>query len=723
MAIRLYHLASELDVASSELLSLLGKRGMQVPSVMSVLDDTDADKARQVATGRLEIEEKPAPGTAEIKLPPPVVPAPARPIHPVSRPGAPGQRRYPAQQRQSPRRGIKIFRQKETRQRSREDKQRAEEILSNRTIPVTVPLSIKEFSQEIGVKASRLLLHLMKQGIMANPNTSLDEEMVMVLAEAFNRTVDIQTAQTVEDKLDELIETHESGNGEAQIARPPVVAVLGHVDHGKTSLLDYIRKSRVAAGEAGGITQHIGAYQVAAGKKKKYKRKITFLDTPGHEAFTAMRARGAQLTDIVILIVAAEDGVMPQTEEALAHAQAAGCPVVVAINKCDKPDANPDKVRQQLASAGLQPEEWGGETGMIPVSATTGLGIEDLLERIALEAELLDLKGSPDKPAEGYVVEARKQTGRGVVGTVLVKDGTLHKGDFVLSGACQGKVKSLTNDKGKTVDKAPPATPVEITGLDEVPEAGARFQVIHDKNLAKKVAADRSHRQREKEIASKQSTSNRERLMHRIGESSVHELRVVLKADVKGSVEALRAKVEEIGNEEVRVKLLHAAVGGITESDVLLAQASEALVVGFHVAADAKARTTADQAGVEIRTYQIIYELLEDLTRLAEGLLPSETEEVVVGHVEIRALFKHRKRNIAGGMVTDGFARRDAKVRLIRDGRVIYSGELESLRRFKDDAKEVKEGFECGVMIAGYDDIKEGDIIEFYVLEERTRTL
>ncbi len=730
MAIRLYHLASELDVASSELLTLLGNRGMKIPSVMSVMDDSETEKARQVATGRLEIAAKPAPGMSELKLPPPVVPAPARPIHPVSRPGArpsgpgaPGQRRYPGgQQRQPQRRGIKIFRQKEARQKSRDDKLRAEELLTNRTIPITVPLSLKEFSQEIGVKTSRLQLHLMREGVMTNPNTSLDEEMVLVLAEAFNRTVEIEAALTIEDKLDELLDTHDEVDESNKSSRPPVVAVLGHVDHGKTSLLDYIRKARVAAGEAGGITQHIGAYQVTLGGKKS-KRKITFLDTPGHEAFTAMRARGAQLTDIVILIVAVEDGVMPQTLEALAHAKAAGCPIVVAINKCDRPNSDPERVKHQLATADLAPEEWGGTTAMIPISAITGMGIDDLLERIALEAELLDLKATPDRPAEGFVVEARKQTGRGVVATMLVKDGTLKKGDFLLSGACQGKIKSLTDHTGKRVDTAPPATPVEVTGLDVVPEAGGRFQVILDKGLAKKVAADRSHRQREKEIASKQSTSF-ERLMHRIGETDMRELRVVLKADVKGSIEALRAKLDEIGNEEVRVKLLHAGVGGITESDVLLAQASEAVVLGFHVVAGAKARAVADEARVEIRTYQIIYKLLEDMTLLAEGMLPSDTEEVVIGHFEIRTLFKHKKRNIGGGMVTDGMARKDAHVRLIRDSRVIIdNGELESLRRFKDDAKEVKEGFECGVMIASYGDIKEGDILEFYILEERKRTL
>ncbi len=723
MAIRLYHLASELDMRSSELLSLLGKRGMRVNSVMTILDKEQSERARQVAAGKVELA-RPKPGEAGIQLPPPVVPAPARPIRPATpqRGSSSGGRgRTGPQQRQPLRgKGFKIYGQKQTRdQRNRAgDRQKAEDLFSGRTITVTVPVSMKDFSQEIGVATNRLLFHLMKQGIMANPNTSLDEEMVAVLAEAFNRTVEAIPEKTVEDELDELLETQETTDDANLHARPPVVAVLGHVDHGKTSLLDSIRSARVAAGEAGGITQHIGAYQVTLGNGKN----LTFLDTPGHEAFTAMRARGAQLTDIVILVVAADDGVMPQTEEAINHAKAAGVPMVVAINKCDKADAQPDRARQSLSGIGLAPEEWGGETAMINVSALQNTGIDELLERVALEAELLDLKADASKTAEGYVVEARKQTGRGVVATLLVKDGTLHRGDLVLSGSCQGKVKSLTDHRGKPVKMAGPAMPVELTGLDEVPEAGARFQVVRDKAIAKKVASERSHRKREKAIAAKASSSF-ERLMDRIGSTGVREVRIVLKADVKGSIEALRGKIEKIGNEEVKVKILHAAVGGITESDVLLAQASEALVVGFHVVADSKARVSADQQGVDIRNYQIIYELLDDLKMAAEGMLPSDTEEIVIGHVEIRTLFKHRRRNIAGCMVTDGIARRDAKVRLTRDGRVIYSGELDSLKRFKDDAKEVKEGFECGLVIAGYDDVKEGDIVEFYTLEERKRTL
>ena len=436
-----------------------------------------------------------------------------------------------------------------------------------------------------------------------------------------------------------------------------------------------------------------------------------------------MRARGAKLTDIVILIIAAEDGVMPQTEEALNHARAAEVPIVVAINKCDKPDAQPDRVRQQLSALNLAPEGWGGETAMIEISAQTGDGIPALLERIALEAELIDLNSAPGKAAEGYVVEARKQTGMGVVATLLVKDGTLERGELVLCGACQGRVKSMIDDTGTRVSTAPPSMAVEVTGLDGLPEAGQRFQVVRDKELAKKVASERSLKKREKDLAAK-ARGSFEPLIDRISSQNVRELRIVLKADVKGSIEALSGKLEQFDADDVRVKVLHAAVGAINESDILLAEASGAVVLGFHVLADAKARKAAEHAGVKIRTYQIIYEMLDDVKANLQGLMPKDIEEIVIGHVEIRQIFMYRKTKIGGCMVTDGVARKNAKLRLTREGRVILNdGQLESLRRFKDDAKEVKEGFDCGLKIDGYDDIKEGDVIEFYELEEKQRTI
>ena len=725
MSIRLYHLAHELRMGGSELLDVLKNRGLEFQSVMTVLDGEKAEKARQVATGQVEIK-RPEPGKLEeIKLPPPVVPAPARPIRPAPtptrsarRPATTGPGSTGARGAPQPRRGIRIFKQKEARERKSTDRAKAEELFTSRTIPVTVPIALKDFSQQIGVKTNTLLLHLMKQKIMANPNTSLDEETVTVLADAFNRTIEIQTAKSGEDQLEELLTVEESDTETSSSTRPPVVAVLGHVDHGKTSLLDHIRHARVAAGEAGGITQHIGAYSVELADS----RTITFLDTPGHEAFTAMRARGAKLTDIVILIVAADDGVMPQTEEAINHAKAAEVPIVVAINKCDRPEAQPERSRQQLSQLGLIPEEWGGDVAMIEVSAITGQGIDQLLERIALEAELLDLQSHPEKEAVGYVVEASKQTGKGIVATLLVKDGTLARGDLVLCGACQGRIKSMTDDRAKQVQAAPPSMPVECTGLDDVPEAGQAFQVVRDKELVKKVASERSQRQRDMELAAK-AHDGFAKLMDRL-QSDVREMRVVLKADVKGSIEAIRAKLEGLSTEDVVVKILHTGVGGINESDILLAQASDALVLGFHVLADAKARSAAEKAGVTIRTYQVIYELLDDIKQGVQGLLPTDTEEVVTGHAEIRRIFMYRKSKIAGCMVTDGVAYRDSKVRLSRDGRVILNdGELESLRRFKDDAKEVKEGFDCGLKIAGYEDIKEADVLEFYKLEERQRTL
>jgi translation initiation factor IF-2 len=730
LAIRLYHLARDLDMAGSDLLRLLRDRGLEMSSVMAVLDDELAEKARGVALGDVRIE-RPAPGRAtEPKLPPPLVPAPPRASRPAAsgRAGSgtggtasPGARRaaQPPRPPQTPRKGIKQYRPKEERVRRGEG--RGEEAFTSRTIPIVVPISLKEFSQAIGVKTSQLLLHLLKQKITANLNTLLDEETVLVLAEAFQRTVEIQKKQTVEEELETVLQPKEA-EAEAPAAgeaRPPIVTVLGHVDHGKTSLLDRIRKTRVAAGEAGGITQHIGAYSVPLGDG----RSITFLDTPGHEAFTAMRARGARLTDIAVLVVAADDGVMPQTEEALSHARAAEVPIVVAINKCDRPDANPDRVKQQLSAIGLVPEDWGGNTAMLPVSALTGEGVPELLDRLLLEAEVLDLKADPQRPAEGYVVEAHRHPGKGVVATLLVKNGTLRPGDIVLAGACQGKVKSIHDDQGRRVKAAGPSMPVEVTGLDEVPEAGWRFQVVDDPEIARRVAAERAARQREKELASRAHGSF-ERLLDRIESQEARELRIVLKADVKGSLEAIRGKLEELGARDVKVKVLHAGVGAVTESDVLLAEASRGVVIGFHVVPDAKARAAQERSGVDVRTYQIIYELLDDVRRMAEGLLPTESREVVLGHAEIRQVFVFRKSKIAGCFVTDGVARRNAKVRLVRNGAVVLDGgELESLRRFKDDAREVKEGLECGLKIAGYDDIKEGDVIEFYTIEETKRTL
>jgi len=722
VSVRLYHLAHELNLQSSQLLATLQEKGMSVQSVMGVLDAETADTARRVISGELVLKKRALGDVDVISLPPPVVPAPANPIRPVQ-PAArgTGKSRRPDTTRPgpTPRRGIRIFRQKETRERRHADQQKAEEIFAGRTIPIIVPIALKEFSQQIGVKTNTLLLHLMKQGVRVNPNTTLDDEMVLILAEAFNRTVEIQQSKTAEDELEELLQSDESA-AENTTVRPPVVAVLGHVDHGKTSLLDNIRKARVAAGEAGGITQHIGAYSVQFDKD----HTVTFIDTPGHEAFTEMRARGAKITDIVILIVAADDGVMPQTEEALNHARAAEVPIIVAINKCDRPDANPDQTRTQLAGLDLAAEEWGGNTAMIEVSAKTGKGIEDLLERITLEAEVLELRANPTRAADGYVVEANKQPGKGVVATLLVKNGTLKRGDTLLAGSSQGKVKSLMNERGQQLKEAGPSMPVEVTGLDEVPEAGWRFQVVDNADIAKKVADDRSVRRRERDLAAKAHGSF-ELLMDRMG-GNVREQRLLLKADVKGSVEAIRGKLTQLdkGTEDVDVKLLHSGVGGITESDVLLAEASDGIILGFNVVPDAKARVAADKRGVVILTFQVIYELLDEVMRMMEGLMPTDTEETVTGHAEIRQIFIYKKTRIGGCFVTDGVVKRNSRVRLVRDGIVIMNaGEFDSLKRFKDDAKEVREGFECGLRIKNYEDIKEGDVIEAYELEEKKRTL
>ncbi|MFB3065606.1 MAG: translation initiation factor IF-2 [Planctomycetota bacterium] len=719
MAIRLYHLAYELRTQPSNLVQLLKERGLEIPSVLDIMDDETAERARRVATGQETIEAT-APGKAtELRLPPPVVPAPKRSLRP--RPAATTKRRATERQPQSPRKGIRIFRQKEVRERRVVDAAKAEEAFTGRTIPVTVPLTLKDLSQQMGVKTNDLLLHLMRQKINANLNMMLDEETVLVLAEAFNRTVEIQHTKTVEQELEQLLQdTGEEIAGQETVRRPPVVAVLGHVDHGKTTLLDFIRKARVAAGEVGGITQHIGAYQT----KTDDGQIITFLDTPGHEAFTAMRARGAKITDIVILIIAADDGVMPQTEEALAHAKAAGVPIIVAINKVDRPDANVERVKQQLSTHELTPEEWGGTTGVIELSALKGTGVPALLERIALEAELLDLNVNPDANAEGFVVEASKQAGQGVVANLLVLKGTLLRGDILLAGSCQGKVKSLHDDRGHVLPEAGPSMPAQVTGLDDVPEAGWPFQTVSDPEIARKVADDRAQRLRATALAAR-SHVTLENLYSTIKNEQVEELRIVLKTDVKGSLEAVRGKLEEIGTDEIRVKILHGAVGAINESDIVLADASDAVVLGFHVMPEAKARAAAEKAGVQIRTYQIIYELLDGVHSAVEGMLAPEITENVLGHAEVREVFNIRKMGkIAGCFMTDGLGRRDSKVRLVRDGAVIYNdGQIDSLRRFKDDVKEVKEGFECGIRIAGYDDVKQGDVIEFFELQEQKRTL
>jgi translation initiation factor IF-2 len=586
-------------------------------------------------------------------------------------------------------------------------------------IAVPCPISVKELSQLISVRAQDIIRSLIQSGVMANINSTLEEETVQVLALEFGRDVEIKKPKPpVEQVLEGLdIEVQDEARLET---RPPVVAVLGHVDHGKTSLLDAIRKTDVAAHEAGGITQHIGAYQVHT----EGGRLVTFLDTPGHEAFTAMRARGANVADVVILVVAADDGVMPQTEEAISHARAAGVPIVVALNKIDKPQANRDRVLNQLSTLGLVWDKWGGDTPVESVSATKGEGVAHLVEMVALAADMQEIKADPHRRAAGAVIEASKGQERGVLATLLVQQGTLRVGDIVLAGTAYGRVRSLHTEKGEEIDEAPPSTPVRVTGLSDVPEAGASFYVLEDLSTAKQISEDRSMRSRADDRVQR-PTMTLENVFHQLKDTGDNEIRVVLKADMKGSVEALEKKLEELKTDEVKVRLLHGAVGAITESDVKLAVASRAIVIGFHVLAEAAAKDLAERERIQIRTYQIIYEVVDDLKKAMEGLLEPERKEEVLGHATVKEIFAiSRVGTIAGCAVSDGVIKRAGLYRLYRDGKqALTEQKLESLKRFKDDVKEVKGGFECGLKLANYDDVKVGDVLECYEVVEVKRTL
>ncbi|KPJ55815.1 MAG: hypothetical protein AMS16_03605 [Planctomycetes bacterium DG_58] len=579
------------------------------------------------------------------------------------------------------------------------------------------PVSIKDFSAALGIKASVIIGKLMGMGILANINQTLDDDVVEVLAEELGVSVTLKQPRDAAEDL--LAQRKVEDKPENLKPRAPVVTFLGHVDHGKTSLLDAIRKANVVASESGGITQHIGAYKVTTAEGKS----VVFLDTPGHEAFTEMRARGANVTDVAVLVVAADDGVMPQTTEAVNHAKEAGVPIVVALNKMDLPQANPDRVRQQLTGLELVWDQWGGNTVMVQCSAVTGQGLDELVEMLSLEAELLELKANPGRPAEGVVIEAQSSEGRGVTATLLIRNGTLKIGDVVLCGRAYGRVRAMYDDTGAALREAPPATPVSVTGLSVVPEAGDRMYVVDDLAQAKEVADVRDRRMRTQSLAPRRGIKLEE-FFEYMSQAELSELRVILKADVKGSLEVLRKTVQEVATDEVRVRVLHAAVGGINESDVLLAHASQAIIIGFHVAPEEKARLLAEDKGVDVRLYQVIYQVGDEVKKAVEGLLAPEKREVIDAHVEVRETFRvSRLGTVAGCYVTDGVVNRQNRLRVVRDGVVIYDGQIETLRRFKDDVREVRSGFECGIKVAGYDDIKVGDQFETYHIEEIARTL
>ena len=581
-------------------------------------------------------------------------------------------------------------------------------------IHVPETITVGELAHKMSIKASEVIKSLMKLGQMVTINQPLDQDTAMIVVEEMGHTA-VQAA--LDDPEAFTAEEVEAQSAEA-LTRAPVVTVMGHVDHGKTSLLDYIRRTKVATGEAGGITQHIGAYHV-----ETPRGIVTFLDTPGHEAFAAMRARGTKATDIVILVVAADDGVMPQTKEAVRHAKAAGVPIVVAINKIDKPEANPERVKNELVAEEVVPEEFGGDSPFVPVSAKTGQGIDDLLEQVLLQAEMLELKAPVDAAAKGLVVEARLDKGRGPLATILVQSGTLAAGDVVLAGQTWGRVRAMLDENGKPVKQAGPSIPVEIQGLTEVPQAGDEFMVLADERRAREIATYRSGKFRDTKLA-KQQAAKLENMFSDMTEGEVKHLPIIIKADVQGTQEALAASLLKLSTDEVKVQVVFGAVGGISESDVNLAIASKAVIIGFNTRADANARKAAENNGIDVRYYNILYEVIEDVKAAMSGMLTPDKKEEVIGTAEIREIYRVSKIGaIAGCMVTSGVVRRTAKLRLLRSNVVVFTGELDSLKRFKDDAKEVKEGYDCGLTIKGYNDIVEGDVLEFFEIKEVARTL
>ena len=609
--------------------------------------------------------------------------------------------------------GAKIRRDKRAERREKEelrDMQAAEE---SKVLKVTEFVTVTELANMMEVSVNDVIGSLMGVGVMVTMNQRLDAEMLEMVAEEFGFGVNF-----VDEEVTETFQEEEDKEEDLK-PRSPIVTVMGHVDHGKTSLLDYIRKANVIAGEAGGITQHIGAYNV----KVHTGQTITFLDTPGHEAFTAMRARGAQVTDIAIIVVAADDAVMPQTKEAISHAQAAGVPIIIAINKVDREVANPNKIMEQLSQENILVEDWGGPIQCQQISAKTGLNIEELLDKVLLEAEMLDLKANPDKNASGTVVEASLDKGRGYMCTALIQAGTMKVGDYVLAGQYSGKVKAMLDERGNRIKVAGPSTPVNLLGLDGAPTSGDKFIIMDDEREAKQIAAKRLQLMREQSVRS-QKKMTLEEIGRRLQVGDFKELNIILKGDVDGSVEALSDSLQKLTTEEIQVNIIHKAVGQISESDILLATASDAIVVGFQVRPSAQARKLAEKEDVEIRMYSIIYDAINEVRDAMEGMLSAEMKEEIKGTAEIRETFKISKvGTIAGCMVTEGVIERNHDVRVIRDGVVVYTGKLGSLKRFKDDAKEVRQGFECGLNIANFNDIKVGDVVEAYAMVEVKRTL
>lgn len=708
---RVHELARQLGMSSKDLLDRIRQLGGDLKSHMSLIDE----EVLKLLQGRLEAPPKPTSEKKATEKKSGVSPATRQSTdEETSSTGAAVEQPAKSSPRHSAHEADKTASDKtvsEGSDQSFETGITAVESSESTAIRIRFPITVGHLAPKMRMKVSELIKELMGLGIFATVNQLLNEEIVFRLANKVGIAIEKE-----EDETEKLLGEKDTEEDPAKLKlRPPVVTLMGHVDHGKTSLLDAIRKTNVAAREKGFITQHIGAY----GVEIPNKGYVTFLDTPGHEAFTAMRARGANVTDVVVLVVAADDGVMPQTVEAINHAREAGCPIVVAINKSDLPTANPQRVMMQLQKLDLTPEEWGGKTIFVKVSAKTGEGIDQLLEMLLLEAEILELKANPDRPAVGTVLEGHISRGSGAVATVLIQKGTLRIGDVVVSGPHMGRVRAMRNDQGKNVKEAGPSFAVEVSGLSGVPEAGQDFFVVQNERTARDIVEKRILELRERQISGAKKHLSLESLYERISEGNFKELKLIIKGDVQGSVEALTHSLEKLSTERCRLHVIHDGVGGINESDVMLAAASDAVVIGFHVRADAKAAQLAEKEGVDMRFYHLIYEVVEDVRRAMEGLLEPTYREVVEGRAQIRKIFKSSKVGIIGGaMVVKGKITRQGEARVIRNNIIVYQGKLSSLKRFKDDVREVAEGYECGISFAGYNDLQEGDTIESYRLEK-----
>ena len=679
--IRVYELAKELNISSKELITLLEEEfSVEVKNHMSAIEDEDADLIKELLSGK-EKSEKTKEEDDEIETT-----------------------------------GKNQIKESTNNKKSNKREDKNEKVSTENAEDMAIitmtsdTITVKEISDKLEKSYAEVIKELMLMGVMASVNQEINFEMAEKLASKFDTEI-LKEDEDEDEDLEDILKDNEEG--EHLQKRSPIITVMGHVDHGKTSLLDAIRKSKVTSTEAGGITQHIGAYTVELNGEA-----ITFLDTPGHAAFTAMRARGAQVTDIVILVVAADDGIMPQTQEAISHCKAANVPLIVAINKIDRPGANIDKVKQELTEYGLVAEDWGGDTICVPVSAHTKEGIDDLLEMILLSSEILELKANPNRKAKGTVVEAKLDKGRGPVATLLIQNGTLRVGDSIVVGSTYGRIRAMFNDKGKNIKSAGPSTPVEILGLSEVPEAGDKFYQVKDEKTARGIADKRKEKIRDEYLQSTHKVSL-EDLYNQIQEGTVKELGLIVKADVQGSVEALKQSLEKLSTEEVKVRVIHGGVGAINETDVTLATASNGIILGFNVRPDNNATIASERDGVDIKTYRVIYDAIEDIKSAMLGMLEPEFKEVVIGTAEVRQVYKISSvGTIAGAYVQTGKLARNAGARVIRDGIVIFESELGSLKRFKDDAKEVAQGYECGLSIEKFNDIKEGDIIECFIMEE-----